>query len=99
MRTFQIVDSSKVVDKSGRVKVVKGRKTSESDWVVVISVNAEDGQSDVHVRVHVVDVAILFVAMRKVHGRIAHQLDHHYLKRSSLIKFGKCKKSQRNLLF
>ena len=70
--TFQIVDSSEIVDKSGRMKVVKSRKTSESDGVVVISVNAEDGEADVHVRVGVVHVAVLLVAVGKVDGRVTH---------------------------
>jgi len=57
------------------VKVVHGRETPEAHGVIVIAVDAEDGQADVHVRVGVVDVAIRVVAVAEIDGRVADEVE------------------------
>ena len=73
--TFQIVDTAEIVDKTGGVKIVQGGETPEANRVVVIAVNAENGEPDVHVGVGVVDLAIVAVAVREVDVWIADELD------------------------
>jgi hypothetical protein len=56
------------------VEVVESREAAEANGVVVVAVDAEDRQPDVHVRVGVVHVAVGLVAVRKVDRRIADKL-------------------------
>jgi len=57
------------------VKIVQGGETPKAHGVVVIAVNAENGEPYVHVGVGVVDLAIVTVAVREVDVRIADKLD------------------------
>jgi len=56
------------------VKVVHSRETSETHRIIMIAVDAENGQPDVHVRVGVVDVAIGVIAVPEIDVGIADKL-------------------------
>jgi len=45
------------------VKVVHGGKAAEANWVVVVSVDAEDRKADIHVGVGVVHHAVVSIAV------------------------------------
>ena len=57
------------------MKIVQGGETPESNGVVVIAVNAKNGEPDVHVWVGVVDLTIVAIAVREVDVWIADELD------------------------
>lgn len=57
-----VVNFAEVVDQSGRVQQIHAGVTSQAAGVVVIAVDAENGKSDVPVRVVKVDVLALAVA-------------------------------------
>jgi hypothetical protein len=73
--TFQIVDSAEIVNETSGVKIVQSRETSEANGIVVVAVNAKNGEPDVHVGVGIVDLAIVAVAVREVDVWITHELD------------------------
>ena len=69
---LEVVDPAEVVDESGGVERVEAGEAAEAGGVVVVAVDAEDGQLDVEVGVGVVDV-FAPGAVGKVDRGVAHQ--------------------------
>ena len=64
--TFEVINAPKIIDKTGGVKVVQGRETPKTYRIVMVAVDAEDWEADVHVRIGVIHVTIFQVAVGKI---------------------------------
>ena len=67
--TFKVINAPKIIDKTGGVKVVQGRETPKTYRIVMVAVDAEDWEADVHVRIGVIHITIFQVAVRKINWK------------------------------